>query len=160
MTTNEEKVHLQGQRLARERLLRLGFQVLPSSQRGIAFYAALGRRSIPIKVKTIRHGAWQFTASNLMDITISPDGVQTVRGRKPPPDPNLVCILVKLDEDAFFVLTLGELYGVICTQYERWLADHDGRRPIKPDSMHCAAYREELIPWQDNWDLVRKRLAP
>jgi hypothetical protein len=159
MTTSPEKVHIQGQRMAREHLLRLGFHTLPSAERGLAFYAALGNRSIPIRVKTIRHGAWQFTASSLMDIAISPDGVQTVLRRKPPDNPDLVCILVKLDEPAFFILTLGDLHGVICTQYEHWLADHGGRRPLKPDSMHCAAYREDLGPWEDNWDLVRSRLA-
>ena len=159
MSTDQEMVHVQGQRMARERLSRQGFQILPSAERGVAFYAALGNRSIPIRVKTIRHGAWQFTASGLMDIAISPDGVQTVRGRKPPADPDLVCVLVKLDEDAFFVLTWGELCSVVCDHYERWLAEHGGRRPLKPDSMHCAAYREDVSSWEDNWDLVRSRLT-
>lgn len=157
--SDAEAVHVQGQRVTREKLSELGFRILPSTERGVAFRAALGERSIPIKVKTIRYGQWQFTASSLMDITISVDGVQTVHGRKPPPDPDLVCVLVKLDEGAFFILTLGELYDVVCTQYETWLAQQGGRRPNKPDSMHCQARGKDLIPWEDNWDLVRKRLA-
>jgi hypothetical protein len=159
MTTSREEVSSQVQRRAREHLWRLGFQILPSTERGVAFRAALGSRSIPIKVKPIGRGAWQFTASSFMDIAISPDGVQAVLRRKPPADPDQVCVLVKLDEDAFFILTWGDLHGVVCTHHERYLADHGGRRPRKPDSMHCGLYREDLSPREDNWDLVRNRLT-
>jgi|GEM_PF-3146956 len=97
MTTNKQLVHAQGVRIAQERLSRLGFRILPSGQRRVAFRAALGSRSLPIRVKAISRDQWQFSAPSLMDIATSPGGVQTVLGRKPPPDPGLVCILVKLE---------------------------------------------------------------
>jgi hypothetical protein len=153
------EVSAQGQLRAREHLSLLGFQIMPSTERGVAFHAALGSRSIPVRVKTISQGMWQSTASNFMDITISSDGIQTVHRRKPPADADLVCVMVKLDENAFFILTLGDLHGVVCTSHERWLADHGGRRPRKPESMHCGIDREDLSPWEDNWELVRKRLT-
>jgi len=97
MTTNNQLVHAQGVRIAQERLSRLGFQILPSGERRVAFRAAFGSRSLPIRVKAISRGQWQFSAPSLMDIATSPGGVQTVLGRKPPSDPGLVCILVKLE---------------------------------------------------------------
>jgi hypothetical protein len=153
------EVSAQGQLRAREHLSLLSFQIMPSTERGVSFHAALGSRSIPIRVKTIDHGMWQFTGSRFMDITISSDGIQTVRRRKPPADADLVCVMVKLDEAAFFILMLGDLHGVVCTSHERWLADHGGRRPRKPESMHCGVNREDLSPWENNWALVHRSLT-
>jgi hypothetical protein len=153
------EVSVQGQLRAREHLSLLGFQILPSTVRGVTFHTALSSRSIPIRVRSIAEGMWQFTASDYMEIDVSSDGVQTVLRRKHPANADLVCVMVKLDEDAFFVLTWGDLHGVICTSHERWLADHGGRRPRKPESLHCGVNREDLSPWENNWDLVRRRLT-
>jgi hypothetical protein len=144
-----------GQFLARMRLEQMGYRVLPSDERGIAFYVFTGEGLEPVKVKTIRYGSWQFAADKLMDITVSKDGVQTIHGRKQPGDEDVLCIMVRLDEAEFYVLRLGQLYDVICTQYETWLADHGGRRPRVPGSMHCAANPRDLTAYRDNWQLFK-----
>ncbi|MGD8515568.1 MAG: hypothetical protein PVJ23_00705 [Anaerolineae bacterium] len=144
----------QGRFLARSRLEQMGYRVMDSGERGVAFYVLTRKGWEPVKVRTIRYGSWQFTADRLMDITVSRSGVQTIHGRKPQADEDMLCVLVQLDEEAFFVLRLGQLYDVVCSQYETWLVAHGGRRPRKPRSMHCSAKPEELAAYRDNWQLV------
>jgi hypothetical protein len=153
--SKQKSTQEKGQFLARMRLEQMGYRVLPSDERGIAFYVFTGEGLEPIKVKTIRYGSWQFAADKLMDITVSKDGVQTIHGRRRQADEDMLCIMVRLDEEEFYVLRLGQLYDVICTQYETWLADHGGRRPRVPGSMHCAASPEDLTDYRDNWQLVK-----
>jgi|GEM_PF-831339 len=153
--SKQKSTQEKGQFLARMRLEQMGFQVLPSDERGIAFYVFTGEGLEPVKVKTIRYGAWQFTADRLMDITVSKDGVQTIHGRKKQGDEDVLCVMVRLDEQEFYVLRMGQLYDVICTQYETWLADHGGRRPRVPGSMHCSATPEDLQAFKGNWQLFK-----
>ena len=149
----------QGEGLARARLERMGFRVILSGERGISFYVLRGEHELPVRVKTIRYGSWQFTVDALMDVSISDDGVQTIHGRKQHADADLVCILVRLDKEEFYILRLGQLYDVVCTQYEKWLEGHGGRRPRKPESMHCSARPIDLAAYQDNWSLIGEAMG-
>jgi hypothetical protein len=137
----------------------MGFRVTSSGERGIGLYVAKGDKVLPVRVKTIRFGNWRFTVDALMDVSISDDGVQTIHGRKRSRDADLVCILVKLDDEACYVLTLGQLHDAVSSDYEAWLEDHGGRRPDKPESMHCAVGPDELARYEDNWGLIRARFA-
>ena len=153
--SKQKSTREKGRFLARMRLEQMGFQVLPSDERGIAFYVFTGEGLEPVKVKTIRYGSWQFAADKLMDIAVSKDGIQTIHGRKPQGDEDVPCIMVRLDEQEFYVLRMGQLYDVICTQYEKWLKERGGRRPRVPGSMHCAASPEDLAAYRDNWQLFK-----
>ena len=153
--SKQKSTREKGQFLARMRLEQMGYRVLPSDERGIAFYVFTGEGLEPVKVKTIRYGAWQFAADRLMEITVSKDGVQTIHGRKQQGDEDVLCIMVRLDEQEYYVLRLGQLYDVICTQYETWMAEHGGRRPRVPGSMHCSATPEDLQAYKDNWQLFK-----
>ena len=144
-----------GRFLARMRLEQMGYRVLPSDERGISFYVYTGQGLEPVKVKTIRYGSWQFAADKLMEITVSKDGVQTVHGRKRQADEDMLCIMVRLDEQEYYILRLRQLYDVICTQYENWLEERGGRRPRVPGSMHCSARPEDLTAYRDNWQLFK-----
>lgn len=155
----QRSVQEQGRFLARMRLEQMGYQVLDSTERGISLYALRGEQELPVRVKTIRYGAWQFTVDALMDVSISEDGVQTIHGRKQHADADLVCILVRLDEEEFYILRLGQLYDVVCTVYEKWLEEHGGRRPHKPESMHCSARPIDLAAYQDNWSLIDEAIG-
>jgi hypothetical protein len=153
--SKQKSTREKGRFLARMRLEQMGYRVLPSDERGIAFYVFTGEGLEPVKVKTIRYGSWQFAADKLMDITVSKDGVQTIHSRKPQADEDMLCIMVRLDEQEFYVPRLGQLYDVVCTRYETWLAEHGGRRPRKPKSMHCSATPEDLADYRDNWQLFK-----
>ena len=159
MPTNIGETHAQGERFVRHTLTKMGFRILPSTRSRTSFRVALGQKSLPVRVKTIRYGSWQFTGSALLDISVSDNGIQTVHGRKTPTDPDLLCVLVKLDEAAYFVLTLDQLYDAIYTHYRAYLEKHGGRRPRKPDSMHCGLTPLDLAPYAENWDLFRRRLG-
>ena len=149
-----------GERLARACLEQRGYRAFPAEERGADFHVIKGAPVLPVKVMPIRYGNWQFSVDRLMEVSISRQGVQTIHRRIPPPDPDRVCILVKLDEERVFVLTMGELYDVVCTNYETWLAGHGGRRPRKPRSMHCSASPEMLAAYEDNWALLDEALGP
>lgn len=153
--SKQKSTREKGRFLARMRLEQMGYQVLPSDERGTSFYVFTGEGLEPVKVRTIRYGSWQFAADKLMDITVSKDGVQTIHGRKQQADAGMLCIMVRLDEQECYVLRLGQLYNVICTQYETWLAERGGRRPQVPGSMHCAASPEDLTDYRDNWQLFK-----
>jgi hypothetical protein len=156
---SQSTTRAQGDRLARSRLEGMGYRIMLSDERGISFHVTKGPKDLPVRVKTIRYGNWRFTADALMDISISEDGIQTIHGRKTSKDADLVCILVKLDDEACYVLTLGQLHDVVSTDYEAWLEDRGGRRPRKPESMHCAVGPHELTRCEDNWGLIRSWLA-
>jgi hypothetical protein len=148
-----------GERLARARLEQRGYRVLPADERGIDFYVMKGAQALPVKVMPIRYGNWQFSVDRLMEVSISRQGVQTIHSRIPPRDPDHICMLVKLDEEDVFILTMGELYNVVCSSYETWLAEHGGRRPRKPESMHCSATPDMLAAYRDNWSLLDEMMG-
>jgi hypothetical protein len=94
-----------------------------------------------------------------MDVSVSDDGVQTIHGRKRSNDADMVCILVKLDDEACYVLALGQLHDAVSSSYEAWLDAHDSRRPQEPESMHFSAGPKDLVAFQENRGLIRTRLA-
>jgi hypothetical protein len=115
-------------------------------------------RSIPVQVKTIRHGAWQFNADAFLNIEQRGD-VQTVKGKKRLAHPELVCVLVLLGDDGqpnpqdqFFICQLGDLQTYFRSVYK------GGVRPRNPESRHCAIRPEHLGEFRDNWALIREAL--
>ena len=66
--------------------------------------------AIPIQVKAINGGSWQFSADTFLHVDIV-DGEQTIRGRTELLNPDLVCIFVVLkpEQDDFYILCLRDL---------------------------------------------------
>jgi hypothetical protein len=112
-------------------------------------------RSIPIQVKTIRTGAWQFNARTFLDIDIV-DGEQTVRGKVALPNPDLVCILMLLKDDRndeFFICRLRDLQDHFFRVYK------GGRRVRNPESTHCAVLPKDMEMFRvgrtdETWELI------
>jgi hypothetical protein len=75
-----------------------------------------------------------------------------VRGRTDLLNPDLVCIFVvlKSDEDAFYILSLRDLQDFFHQNYK------GGRRPKNPQWLHCAASPKDLTPFRDNWTLLER----
>lgn len=62
-------------------------------------------KTIPIQVKTIASGSWQFDAKTFIEISISNE-TQTIKGKTILPNPDLICVFVRLkgqNEDEFYI---------------------------------------------------------
>jgi len=112
--------------------------------------------TIPIQVKTIRGGDWQFDANKFINIAID-DGVQRVIDRTSLPNPDLICIFVCLisqGDDEFYIFRLRDLQEIISEGYSQYLTKINGVRPRNANSTHISVNPENLIKFKDNWDLI------
>lgn len=113
-------------------------------------------RAIPIQVKAIRGGSWQFSADQFLDIEFR-DGQQTVRGRKTLIHPELLCAFVVLKEaglDEFYLFRLCDLQDH-CEQIYK----PRGHGSRNPDSRHCAVSPKQFERFRDNWALLEEILS-
>lgn len=114
------------------------------------------RETIPIQVKTIQSGSWQSDVTNFLIIDIK-QGVQTIGGKVKLPNPDLVCIYIKLIEsgkDEFYILKMKEFQDIVLESYTKWIKSHNYRRPRKPESTHLSVASRELSAYRDNWGLI------
>lgn len=117
------------------------FDILAADQNGV---------TIPIQVKAINRGAWQYRADSFLEIDIA-EGFQHVRGKRLLPNPYLICVYIclKPDElDDFYVFYLRELQEFTSQVYR------SRRRPKNPQSTHCAIYPKDLTQFLGNWNLI------
>jgi hypothetical protein len=119
-----------------------------------------GSRITTIQVKTISGpgGSWQFDARNFLEISIS-NGVQTVKGKTKPANPDLVYVLVRLTgqaKDEFYICPSRGLQDLIYRDYKAWLAEKGGRRPRNPKSTHTAVSPDDLKGYRNKWDIIRR----
>jgi hypothetical protein len=114
--------------------------------------------TIPIQVKTIRAGSWQFDAKAFLEITISKE-TQTVKGRLPLANPDLICVFVRLrkqNQDEFYICRMRDLQEIIYRNYVWWLGRVKGKRPRNPASTHCAVSPDDLKEFENRWDIITK----
>jgi hypothetical protein len=131
------------------------FDLLAADVRGYA---------IPVQVKTITPSskAWQFSADTFLDIEIT-DNKQTIKGNVTLLKPQLLSILVKLNDDRrdeFYTLHLRDLQDHIANHYRNYLNLKGGLRPKKPQSLHCAISPKELEALRENWKLLHSSFPP
>lgn len=146
-----------GEHLIAAKLGRLGYIATPFAGNVPEFdllIADENGHSIPVQVKAINGGSWQFQITKFLDIEII-DDIQYVRGKQKLSNPNLVCIFVLLAEDEkdeFFIFQLKDLQTYFSKSYK------GGRRAKNPKSLHCAILPKELTNFKDNWSLIEKLL--
>ena len=119
-------------------------------------------RHVLVQVKAISATSWQFTVDQFAQITF--DGQRQLVGKRVrTPYPDLVCVLVQLARagsrarDRFFVLPWSELSRTVVTGHRRYLKKHGGIRPRKPESLHTALAFQQVLKWEDRWDVLTKR---
>jgi hypothetical protein len=153
-----------GEFLAGLELIRRGYQVriFGGTFPGIDLLAIdKNSNQFPIQVKTIRKGgAWQFNATKFIRIRFA-GKTQVVEGPLKLGNINLINIFVKLiDIDRYkaeyFLISRRDLQNILIHNYKRWLEIHNGIRPKKPESTHCAIGTEDLEAYRDNWKILRK----
>ena len=142
-----------GEHLVAAKLGRMGFVAAPFAGNVPLFdLLAADQRgfTIPIQVKTINGGGWQYQADTFLEIEIV-DDFQHVRGKKPLLNPDMLCIFILLqpdERDEFYLMSHRELQQLTFESYK------SRKRPKKPDSMHCAVRPEELQAFRDRWQLI------
>jgi hypothetical protein len=117
------------------------FDIIAADERG---------HSIPIQVKAINRGDFQYGAKSLLNIDVVRKR-QKVRGKKRLPNPDLVCIYVFLHEDKPDVFYIFRLRYLQNWTFKRYKKDHDNR--IRK-SFHCAISPKYLEKFKDNWKLI------
>ena len=109
-------------------------------------------KAVPIQVKAINRGSWQFNAETFLKIEFH-EPVQRVIGLQPLSDPKLACVFVLLGKesasDRFFIFH-WEVVQELCQ--ERYGPEQ--RRPRNWKSTHFAVHPSKLEPFEDNWELV------
>lgn len=116
--------------------------------------------SIPIQVKTIRGGDWQFSVDKFVEVQFE-DKKQILGSRLVPQIPHLLCILVLATEygkDRFFILEWEQLQEIAVSGYSTWLAAKNGVRPRNYKSLHCSVSPEQLAEFENQWDKISERL--
>jgi len=118
--------------------------------------ADLKGSSIPIQVKTIRGGQWQFSADKFVKVRF--DGKRQILGANIRPRiRQLLCVLVYATEygkDEFFILKWEQLRRIVMSKYRSWLASKNGIRPRNHKSMHCSADIRDLQRFKNQWGAI------
>lgn len=113
-------------------------------------------RAIPIQVKAIKAGAWQFDAERFLKID-KEKGVQRISGKEKLRNPKLVWVFIYLEDEQipeFYLLTEKKVRDIIFRHYSRNLEAKEGRRPRNPESTHTAISRKMLQRYKDNWAII------
>lgn len=109
---------------------------------------------MPIQVKAINSGTWQYRADSLLEIE-HVGKVQRYRGNRALLNPQLICVYVFLQEngaDEFYIFRLRDLQKITLTNY--FWGRKTRTRPRNAKSTHAAVSPKDLARFRDNWKLI------
>ena len=159
-----------GEHLVVSKLGRLGILATPFAGNVPDFdvlASDLSGHSLPLQVKAINGGSWQFNAKTFLEIEQQGD-CQVVRGKKKLRNPDLICVFVLLkpdEEDEFYVFPLKTLQRYCRRVYRDKNSHKDSfprkvHRPKNPKSTHCAVrpcdLQEYRVTEDRDWALITK----
>lgn len=128
------------------------YDIIASSETG---------RHVSVQVKTISGPNWQFArVDQFADIKFE-GHAQKVGKCLPAPVENLVFVFVKLDaygSDRFFICTWSELAEIISQHHFAYLAQHNGVRPKRWDSLHVSISVNDISHFENRWNLIEEIL--
>lgn len=121
-------------------------------------------RTIPIQVKTSRGDSWPSRADLWLNIEIDHTEKQQInRGPTQIDNPDLIYVCIALGaerkEDRFFVCEKSDIQQACIGSYTRWMDPKDWKRPRNYKSLDNRYAISDLLPFEDNWQLVANRLA-
>ncbi len=120
--------------------------------------------AVPVQVKTVLGGSWQFDGGKLLEIDYDPGtGRQTVRGLRDTTNKDLIYVFVCLGDgletrDRYFLCTKAQFLRVVLKHYKAYLQEKGGRRPRSPQSTHVGLRVEHLAEFEGRWELIGRRL--
>jgi hypothetical protein len=128
-------------------------------------------RSLPIQVKAARGPQWPARADSWMKLTVV-DGQQIDGGDLEIDHPHLIYVFVAIasgaelgkgdrPRDRFFILTKRDVQGILTTAYRNYMSERKvpWQRPRNPASFDARIDAAQMAAFEDNWALVRHRLA-
>ena len=126
-------------------------------------------RTVPIQVKASQSDNWPSDARLWLNLDLDKaTGVQKNLGavRIQHPDLIYVCVAIAAaggnaaagGRDRFFILTKAELQKICSCGYIEFMDRHGWRRPRNPASYDNRYFISGLQGFEDNWDLISKRL--
>jgi hypothetical protein len=161
-----------GEHLVVSKLGRLGILATPFAGNIPDFdvlASDLSGHSLPLQVKAINGGSWQFNANTFLEIEHQGD-CQVVKGEKKLRNPDLVCVFVLLkpdERDEFYILPLRALQQYCLKGYlkdSKGEPFSGGKRPRNPKSTHGAVRPRDLQEYRvkedRDWSLVTKHFNP
>jgi len=118
-------------------------------------------RHVSVQVKASRGASWQFgNITQYCDIRF--DGKRQVVGKpKSCPVNRLIVAFVRIADngkDSFYILPWATLRDLLVEHHRGFLERHDGMRPKKWESLHCAIDEKVLKPHEDRWDVIEQNL--
>jgi hypothetical protein len=122
--------------------------------------------AVPIQVKATRSNNWPTDAREWMHLDFDEaSGVQRYGGPKSLENAELVyvCVVVREPGDArrdqFFILTKADVQNACVEAYTAWMTPRAWKRPRNQQSFDCRWAIEHIARFEDNWDLITRRLA-
>ena len=122
-------------------------------------------KTIPIQVKTSRSLSWPSRADLWINIEINDKQKRQIdKGNLKISNPNLIFVCVALTEpeekkrDRFFILTKSNIQNICASNYREWMTKINWQRPRNYKSLENRYYLEDLIPFEDNWELIEKQI--
>ena len=118
-------------------------------------------RHVSVQVKASSGTSWQF--GNITQYCeISFKGKRQIVGEVMAcPVHRLIVTFVKIEKDGndrFYILQWQELCELLVRGHKEFLARHNGIRPQRWESLHCAISEKTLRPYQDKWNKIEKNL--
>ena len=120
-------------------------------------------RTVPIQVKASRSDNWPSDARTWINIEFdATTGAQKSLGPTSIANPDLIyaCVAIAAPGglDRFFVFTKKDLQAVCIESYSRWMDGIFWKRPRSPESYDCRWGIQNIIQFENNWDLIVDRL--
>ncbi|HEY6389696.1 MAG TPA: hypothetical protein VIX89_00370 [Bryobacteraceae bacterium] len=116
---------------------------------------------VAVQVKAINGGTWQFDIRKFVEIKLEPDGQQIIGNRSREPFPDLIYVLVVLQDqgqDRFFVIEWKILQDILVRRYRAMLSKYGGIRPKAPGSFHSAIGIKDLESFENLWSKILDRV--
>lgn len=118
-------------------------------------------KHVSVQVKASSGPSWQFgSIAAYCDVQF--DGERQVIGKmKDCPVKRLVMVFVRIGdygEDRFYVMTWEKFRDLLVERHAGFLEKHNGRRPKRWESLHCAISETCFTPFRDKWEIVSKNL--
>jgi hypothetical protein len=117
-------------------------------------------KAIPLQVKAIRGGDWQFTINKFVEVKVENE-IQILGEKLTPNIPRLLCVFVLLStdygKDKFFIFEWEQLQDIAESKYRVWLVAKGGRRPRNQEALHCGISPNDLAEFEGNWNIIADR---
>ena len=123
--------------------------------------------TVPIQVKTSRSDNWPTRANLWIDIEVDHESKKQIdNGNTEINNPELIYICVNLadldsdNKDRFFILKKSDLQQICSKNYRDWMKGLNWRRPRNYESLDNRYYIENLLTFENNWELINRQLTP